>query len=102
MSLTLFCKFSFYSELIITYQFRATYNSSTGALIGNRYQSGSGHSHFTDMMLHGTTLYMLSVYDSVEGIMLMSFDTSTNTAGQSYTISSSHGSFIEGNNTGDL
>jgi len=54
------------------------------------------------MMLHGTTLYTLSFYDSVGGMMLMSFDTSTNTAGQSYTIASSHGAFIEGNNTGDL
>jgi len=71
-------------------------------LIGNRFQTGTGHTFLSDMMLKGTTLYTLSYYSSVGGMMFMSLDTSTNQAGQSYTFTSSHGSFIERNNTGDL
>ena len=80
--------------------YRARHNVASGALIGQNYQSGTGHTDLYDAKLIGSKLYTTSQYGS--SVMLMSFDYSSNSPGQSYTVPSTHGGFVHNNNTGNL
>ena len=77
-------------------KFRASYTVSSGALTGSQYETGPNHSLVNDIRMLGTKLYILTYFNSASTI-LMRFDTSSQTPGQSYSIISSHGSFMKGN-----
>ena len=81
-------------------EYRTRYNLTNGDFIGQTHRSGTGHTDFYDAKLVGSTLYTTTQYSS--SVMLMSFDYSSNSAGQSYILPSTHGGFVHNNNTESL
>ena len=70
-------------------------NVNTGSRVGNLFLSDNNHQGFYDATLSGDIIYILSKYSSISQTMLMLFDTSTNTPGQSYIISANKLAFLD-------